>query len=45
MGFPTGLQPAKSVQAHARVAGKVRIARFHLVDNTRGEPPSWKEEI
>jgi hypothetical protein len=23
---------------------KVRIARFHLVDNTRGEPPFWKEE-
>ena len=21
-----------------------RIARFHLVDNTRGEPPMWKEE-
>jgi len=31
------------------VAGRVpatlqrRIARFHLVDNTRGEPPMWKE--
>jgi hypothetical protein len=23
---------------------KARIARFHLVDNTRGEPPFWKEE-
>jgi hypothetical protein len=23
---------------------EVRIARFHLVDNTRGEPPFWKEE-
>jgi hypothetical protein len=23
---------------------KVRIARFHLVDNTRGEPPFWKEQ-
>jgi hypothetical protein len=23
---------------------KVRIARFHLVDNTRGEPPFWKVE-
>ena len=22
---------------------QVRIARFHLVDNTRGEPPMWKE--
>ena len=22
---------------------KTRIARFHLVDNTRGEPPMWKE--
>jgi hypothetical protein len=22
---------------------KARIARFHLVDNTRGEPPFWKE--
>ncbi len=21
-----------------------RIARFHLVDNTRGEPPMWREE-
>ena len=21
-----------------------RIARFHLVDNTRGEPPMWKED-
>ncbi len=21
-----------------------RIARFHLVDNTRGEPPSWRRE-
>jgi hypothetical protein len=21
-----------------------RIARFHLVDNTRGEPPMWKKE-
>ena len=32
------------------VAGKVsekmmqRLARFHLVDNTRGEPPMWKTE-
>lgn len=23
---------------------KVRLARFHLVDNTRGEPPFWKDE-
>jgi hypothetical protein len=23
---------------------KVRLVRFHLVDNTRGEPPFWKEE-
>jgi hypothetical protein len=23
---------------------KTRIARFHLVDNTRGEPPFWKPE-
>ena len=23
---------------------QVRIARFHLVDNTRGEPPMWKPE-
>jgi hypothetical protein len=23
---------------------KVRIARFHLVDNTRGEPPFWKKD-
>lgn len=23
---------------------KTRIARFHLVDNTRGEPPFWKAE-
>lgn len=34
----------------ALVAGRVaptlqrRIARFHLVDNTRGEPPMWKPE-
>jgi hypothetical protein len=28
-----------------KVAGSLaqRIARFHLVDNTRGEPPMWKE--
>jgi hypothetical protein len=23
---------------------KVRLVRFHLVDNTRGEPPFWKED-
>lgn len=23
---------------------QVRIARFHLVDNTRGEPPMWRED-
>jgi hypothetical protein len=23
---------------------KTRIARFHLIDNTRGEPPFWKED-
>ena len=23
---------------------KARLARFHLIDNTRGEPPFWKEE-
>ena len=23
---------------------KIRIARFHLIDNTRGEPPFWKAE-
>lgn len=23
---------------------QIRIARFHLVDNTRGEPPFWKED-
>jgi len=34
----------------ALVAGQIppslqeRIARFHLVDNTRGEPPMWKKE-
>ena len=34
----------------ALVSGKLpkslqmRIARFHLVDNTRGEPPMWREE-
>jgi hypothetical protein len=33
----------------ALIAGKVpdtlirRLARFHLVDNTRGEPPMWRE--
>jgi hypothetical protein len=35
---------------HALVKGEVlpslaiRLARFHLVDNTRGEPPMWKPE-
>ena len=23
---------------------KMRIARFHLIDNTRGEPPMWRRE-
>ena len=35
---------------HKLVSGQVpeslqrRIARFHLVDNTRGEPPMWKKQ-
>jgi len=38
-----------AAEHQALVQGKIplslqkRIARFHLVDNTRGEPPLWKE--
>jgi hypothetical protein len=31
------------VRGEIPVSLQKRIARFHLVDNTRGEPPMWKE--
>ncbi len=44
----TRLVPAKEVEVGATYAvdGEVahRIARFHLVDNTRGEPPFWRKD-
>ena len=32
------------VQGQIPVSLQKRIARFHLVDNTRGEPPMWREK-
>jgi len=32
------------VQGQIPVSVQKRIARFHLVDNTRGEPPMWREK-
>ena len=32
------------VRGELSVSLQQRIARFHLVDNTRGEPPMWKQE-
>ena len=32
------------VRGELPVSLRERIARFHLVDNTRGEPPMWKEK-
>ncbi|MCO6454688.1 MAG: hypothetical protein J5I93_05235 [Pirellulaceae bacterium] len=32
------------VQGQVPRSLQVRIARFHLVDNTRGEPPMWSED-
>ncbi len=32
------------VRGEVPVALQTRIARFHLVDNTRGEPPMWKPD-
>ena len=32
------------VQGQIPVGLQKRIARFHLVDNTRGEPPMWREK-
>ena len=32
------------VRGQVPVSLQERIARFHLVDNTRGEPPMWKQE-
>jgi hypothetical protein len=37
--LPAGVQAGASFEAPERLA--LRIARFHLVDNTRGEPPFW----
>ena len=32
------------VQGEVLPSLAIRLARFHLVDNTRGEPPMWKSE-
>ena len=32
------------VQGQIPVSLQKRIARFHLVDNTRGEPPMWRDK-
>jgi hypothetical protein len=39
---PAGMRPGRSFPVPAAVAQ--RIARFHLVDNTQGEPGYWKPE-
>lgn len=42
-----GLIPANAKKDDKAALSKAvaeRIARFHLVDNTRGEPPSWKRD-
>ncbi len=35
-------QPAKDAKFEVSQRVTKRIARFHLVDNTRGEPPHWR---
>jgi hypothetical protein len=37
-------RPAADVQYPVPAAVAERIVRFHLVDNTRGEPPHWARE-
>lgn len=37
--LPVSVQPGANFEVPERLA--LRIARFHLVDNTRGEPPFW----
>jgi hypothetical protein len=38
--LPGGAKPGDRFELAPRLA--LRIARFHLVDNTRGEPPFWE---
>src|SRR5262245_25452640 len=37
------IEPKKGESAALPDAVAVRLARFHLVDNTRGEPPHWEK--
>ena len=37
-------EPKVGTKYPVPVAVSERIARFHLIDNTRGEPPMWKKE-
>jgi hypothetical protein len=39
---PAEAKAGKSYAVPAKIAE--RIARFHLIDNTRGEPPMWERE-
>jgi hypothetical protein len=39
---PERLEPGAGQAVPAAISR--RLARFHLVDNTRGEPPFWREE-
>jgi hypothetical protein len=36
--------PRKGAAAEVPAAVAYRLARFHLLDNTRGEPPAWKRQ-
>ncbi len=40
--FPDGLEKGDKFPLPKRIAD--RMIQFHLVDNTRGEPPMWKRE-
>jgi hypothetical protein len=40
--LPQDLKPGHQYPLPRKLA--MRLTRFHLVDNTRGEPPSWEQE-